>query len=929
MRHSWNEMRDRAQAFAAEWADASDEKRESQTFWNEFFEIFGIRRRSVARFEAQVEKLDATRGYIDLFWPGRLLVEQKSAGRSLAEAAAQAETYFDALRESDRPRFLLLSDFQQFELRDLDEGEDWRFPLAALAENIERFAFIVGAEVRRFRDQDPVNVDASELVGAIYRQLDQSGYIGDQLHTLMVRLVFCLFADNTGIFERDLFLNLIDERTREDGSDVGGWLCQLFDALNTPEDQRQTILDEDLARFPHINGDLFDGAVPPPAFNRCLREALLDAARFDWSRISPAIFGALFQSVMDRGERRRAGAHYTTEQNILKVIEPLFLDELRSEFERIKARARGRGRTRDLRRLQQRLAALTVLDPACGCGNFLIIAYRELRELEIEILKELYPANRRTATLDVAQLSLVNVDHFYGIELLEFPAKIAETALWMMDHLMNRRLGRDFGQWFARIPLRASPHITCADALEIDWNDVLPARQCSYVVGNPPFGGFVHREQSKQAQASQRLRELGALGTRLDYVAAWFLKAGDYFRGRGARIAFVATNSITQGEQVPQLWPALFDRHGLEITFAHRTFAWGSEAPGSAHVDVIVVGMANRGAFDGRRTLFADDGGAGMTTAVDVDAISPYLVDASALHDRRIVVRRARSRADDLPAPQVGTKPVDGGHYILDAAAREALLASEPQAEPYIRPYIGSREFIHNESRWILHAPSIPPDQIRRMPAVQERVRAVGAYRSGQAGALGRSLADDPRRFHVDVAPAGEYLVIPETSSEARSYVPIGWVSHPTVPSNALVVVEDAPLWLFALLTSRMHMAWLAHIGGRLTSRFRYSTGMVYNTFPLPDRPRDRLERLAPHADAVLSARARFPDESLANLYDPDLMPADLREAHRQLDRAVDRLYRRRRFASDRERAEHLLGMYEAMIAPLPANGAQRARRRR
>ena len=929
MRYSWNEMRDRASAFSAEWAGATDEKRESQTFWNEFFEIFGIRRRSVARFEAQVTKLDATHGYIDLFWPGRLLVEQKSGGRSLAEAAAQADSYFDALRESDRPRFLLLSDFQRFELRDLDEGEDWRFPLAALAENIERFAFIVGAEVRRFRDQDPVNVDASELVAAIYRQLYESGYVEDHLHTLMVRLVFCLFADNTGIFERDLFLNLIDERTRTDGSDVGGWLCQLFDALNTPEDQRQTILDEDLARFPHINGDLFDGAVPPPAFNRGLREALLDAARFDWSRISPAIFGALFQSVMDSGERRRAGAHYTTEQNILKVIEPLFLDELRSELERIKARVPGRGRTRDLRRLQQRLAALTVLDPACGCGNFLIIAYRELRELEIEILKELYPANRRTATLDVAQLSLVNVDHFYGIELLEFPAKIAETALWMMDHLMNRRLGREFGQWFARIPLRASPHITCADALEIDWNDVLPARQCSYVLGNPPFGGFVHREKAKQAQSARRLRELGALGSRLDYVAAWFLKAGDYFRGRGAKIAFVATNSITQGEQVPQLWPALFDRHGLEIIFAHRTFAWGSEAPGSAHVDVVVVGMANRGAFDGRRTLFADDVGAGATSAVNVDAISPYLVDASALLDQRTVVRRARSRADDLPAPQVGTKPVDGGHYILDVPQREALLEREPQAEPYIRPYVGSREFIHAEARWILHAPSIPPDLIRRMPAVQERVRAVGAYRSTEAGALGRSLADDPRRFHVDLAPTDDYLVIPETSSEARSYVPIGWLSPPTVPSNALIVIEDASLWLFALLTSRMHMAWLAHIGGRLTSRFRYSTGMVYNTFPLPDGASERLERLMPYADAVLNVRRRYGESTFADLYATDAMPADLRDAHRQLDRAVDRLYRRRRFASDRERAEHLLGMYEAMIAPLPANGAQRRRRRR
>ena len=928
MRYSWNEMRDRARAFAAEWADASDEKRESQSFWNEFFDIFGVRRRSVARFEAQVTKLDATRGYIDLFWPGRLLVEQKSEGRSLADAAAQADSYFDALRESDKPRYLLLCDFQHFELRDLDENADWHIPLAALAENVEKFAFIAGADVRRFRDQDPVNIDASELVGSIYEQLHESGYVGDDLHVLMVRLVFCLFADNTGIFERDLFLNLIDDRSSEDGSDVGGWLCQLFDVLNTPEAERQTILDENLARFPYINGDLFEGAVPPPAFNRGLREALIEAAKFDWSRISPAIFGALFQSVMEGRERRRSGAHYTTEQNILKAIEPLFLDELRAEFERIKARASGRGRTRELRQLQRRIAGLTVLDPACGCGNFLIIAYRELRELEIEILKELHPARRRTAALDVAQLSQVDVDHFYGIELLEFPAKIAETALWMMDHLMNRRLGREFGQWFTRIPLRSSPHITCADALEIDWNEVLPARQCSYVVGNPPFGGFVYRDSAKRRQAKQRLQDLGAIGARLDYVAAWFLKAGDYFRGRNARIAFVATNSISQGEQVPQLWPALFDRYGLEITFAHSTFRWGSEAPRAAHVDVVIVGMANRGGDDAPRRLFTYDADDGEPREQALAAISPYLIDASGLSDPRVVVQRARSRSDGWPTPQVGTKPVDGGHYILDDEERLELLAREPAAAPYVRPYLGSQEFIRGGSRWLLLASAIPPAELRQMPAVRQRVNSVARWRQRQGGPLASSLASAPREFHVTLVPKAPFLVIPETSSERRDYVPIGWLEPPSVPSNALVVFEDATLALFAILTSSMHMAWLSQIGGRLTSRLRYSNGLVYSTFPIPKLTPMQTERLEDRGREVLHARDQHPGATLADLYDPAAMPQDLIRAHRELDRAVDRLYRRSRFSSRRERVEHLLQMYEEMIAPLPTNGAAKRRQR-
>ena len=445
MRLSWSEIRVRAATFAREWADASYEKGETQSFYNDFFSVFGVRRRDVARFEERVDRLDNTHGYIDLFWPGMLLVEQKSAGRSLEAAREQAGNYFDALPERSRPRYQLLCDFQTFELLDRDEREEWRFALADLPDHIDKFGFILGVEKRTFRDQDPVNIEAAELMGALHDALKESGYGGHDLEQFLVRTVFCLFADNTGIFERDSFLYLIEERSSEDGATVGGLLTELFQVLDTPEHQRLATRDEDIARFPYVNGDLFRDPLRMPAFNASMRELLIEACRFDWSKVSPAIFGSLFQSVMEPEERRAQGAHYTTERNILKVIEPLFLDDLRAEFKRI--RELKRGRHARLEAFHQRLGQMTLFDPACGCGNFLIIAYRELRRLEIEVIRELraYEVAEEQRQLDVAALSRIDVDQFYGIELSEFPARIAETALWMMDHIMNNELSLEFG----------------------------------------------------------------------------------------------------------------------------------------------------------------------------------------------------------------------------------------------------------------------------------------------------------------------------------------------------------------------------------------------------------------------------------------------------------------------------------------------------
>ena len=930
MRLSWNEVRARAAKFSHTWRDAAYEKGETQSFYNDFFEIFGVRRRSVARYEAHVAKLGNRSGFIDLFWPGVLLVEQKSAGRDLNVAREQAWDYFDALPERDRPRFILLSDFQTFQLRDLDEGASITFALSKLPEHVESFGFILGVQRRTFRDQDPANVKAAELVGKLHDALEAVGYQGHDLERFLVRLAFCLFADDTGIFEpRDIFFDFLESRTRQDGSDLGSSLSQLFQVLDTPVARRQSTLDEDLAAFPYVNGQLFDGSLRIPAFDSAMREMLLDACRFDWSSISPAIFGALFQSVMDPRERRAQGAHYTTEKNILKVIEPLFLDDLRAEFENLRRRRRGRDGA--LRQFQAKLGDLTFFDPACGCGNFLIIAYRELRQLEIEVLKEIHPRDwqgRRQVETFAETLSAVDVHQFHGIEIGEFPARIAETALWMMDHIMNNRLSLEFGQTYVRIPLEKSPHIVHGDALEIDWSDVLPPAKCSYLFGNPPFGGFVMRDTVKQAQTKAVMAKFGAGGSRLDYVAAWFLKAGAYFSKKSARIAFVATNSITQGEQVAQLWPALFDKYGLEITLGHRTFPWGSDARGMAHVHVVIVGLADRATAPSRRRLFLYDDPTGEPSEIEPKHIGPYLQDAGRLTDRHLVIARQRRSISGLPKIGVGTKPVDGGHYILDQTERDVLLDCEPDAANLIRPFLGGREYINGLKRWLLCVTGVSPSLLRSMPHVMERIQRVRAYREKEGGKLARSLANQPTAFHVTVLPSSDFLVIPEVSSERREYVPVGYLKPPAVPSNQLLVVENATLPIFGLIISAMHMAWLRHVGGRLKSDFRYSSGLVYNTFPLPPENAD-LTKLEPLAQAVLEARAAHSDSTLADLYNPDLMPPNLRKAHQTLDRAIDRLYRPGGLTSERERVEHLFMLYEKMQTPLEANTKRPASPRR
>ena len=704
--------------------------------------------------------------------------------------------------------------------------------------------------------------------------------------------------------------------------------------LDTPEDRRQKALDEDLARFPYVNGALFRGALRIPDFDAPMREALLDACRFDWTAISPAIFGALFQSVMQPAARRAA-----------------------------------------LQRFQHKLGALRFLDPACGCGNFLIIAYRELRALEIEVIRELRAsaADPDTAEYLATDLSVVDVDQFSGIELGEFPARIAETALWMMDHIMNTRLSLEFGQTYVRIPLRTAPRIVHGDALELDWATVLPPEDCDYVFGNPPFVGAKYQTPAQRAQV-HRVAALGKSGGTLDYVAAWFVTAGRYVHRGAARIGFVSTNSVTQGEQVSQLWPVLFDRCGLEIDFAHRTFAWGSDARGKAHVHVVILGLAKRAgshspkfvepvetnpevtpAFahhrkaapaqgpgggkiggtpsvpKGRRAarrLFSYDDLKGEPHESRHAALSPYLFDAGGLADPHVVVRETARPINGLPKLLSGSQPIDGGNYIFDATGKAKFLAEEPGAEEFMRPYVGAREHIQGGERWILALQNATPTDLKALPKVVERMRAVKAFRAKSKRKSTLAIVDYPATYNVEVLPDAPFLIVPEVSSERREYIPIAWMEPPVIPSNKVRILENATLSQFGLLISAMHMAWVRNIGGRLESRYQYGIGVIYNTFPLPPGDESTLTKLAPLVQAVLDARAAHPTATLADLYGPDVMPPNLRKAHVALDRAVDRLYRPQGFTTERERVEHLLSRYEKLAAPLTAKKKPKRRRR-
>lgn len=917
---SWNEIRDRAVAFVREWEGESSEDAEAKSFWDAFFQVFGVNRRRLASFEHNVKKASGAQGFIDLFWPGMLIAEHKSRGKNLDSAYSQATDYFPGLKDAELPRYIIVSDFARIRLRNLDSGDETEFPLTDLPKNLALFGFIAGYESRAYKEQDPVNIRAAEKLADLHDALLRIGFEGHALEVTLVRVLFCLFADDTGIFmPRGSFEDFIRARTSEDGSDLAPRLNQLFQTLNTPPEKRLKNLDEQVAAFPYVNGKLFAEFLPQASFDGAMRDTLLDCCELDWGTISPAIFGSLFQGIMDAKVRRNLGAHYTSEKNILKLIGPLFMDDLRAEFERIK------GQPSKLKAFHERLGTLNFFDPACGCGNFLVISYREIRSLELEVIQRLYGKELQQLSLDaIDQYVKVDVDQFHGIEIEEWPAQIAQVAMWLIDHQMNLKVGQAFGHTVVRIPLVKSANIVHGNALQADWKAVIPPQQCSFVLGNPPFLG--KQFQSDEQKADLALVYGDAKGAKeLDFVAAWYVKAARYV-DENTRCAFVSTNSIAQGEQVGLLWSHLKPL-GIHIHFAHRTFRWSNEARGVAAVHCVIIGFGKRPGD--APVLFDYDDIAGEPQRVAVRRINPYLVDGPELW-----LESRRTPICAVPPIVFGSMPNDGGHLSLTDVERSDLLAREPEAAPWIRQFMGAQEFLNGGSRWCLWLKDLPPGALKALPLVRGRVDAVREYRLDSKREATRKLAATPALFAEIRQPTTPYLMVPKVSSERRRFIPVGFQEPALISSDLCLVIPNATPYHLGVLSSTMHMAWVRTVCGRLKSDFRYTNEIVYNNFPWPvDSSEAQREAISKAAQGVLDARAGFPEATLADLYDPLSMPPALVKAHQALDRAVDAAYvpsgGKKTWASDAERVAFLFELYQKLTSLIPVEPTQKKRKPR
>lgn len=899
---SWNEIKNRAVAFSKEWDGESSEDAEAKSFWDNFFNVFGISRRRVASFEKPVKKGDRKQGFIDLLWKGVILVEHKSRGRDLDKAFIQAKDYFPGLKDEELPKYILVSDFDRLRLHDLEADTSVEFHLNEFVQHVHLFDFIAGYEKRVYRDEDPVNIDAAEKMGKLHDQLKAVGYTGHSLERYLVRLLFCLFADDTNIFEKGIFWQYIDLHTKVDGSDLAGHLVSIFHVLNTPKDQRLTNLDENLAQFPYVNGRLFEEALPPASFDSSMRNILLEACALDWGKISPAIFGSMFQAAMNPTQRRNLGAHYTSEKNIQKVIKPLFLDDLYSDFERAK------GNKSRLNELHAKVARLRFLDPACGCGNFLIISYRELRQLEILILRELNKTG--TGFLDVSSIIRVDVDQFYGIEYDEFPAMIAEVAMWLIDHQMNMKVSDEFGQYFVRLPLRKAAKITHGNALKITWTDLIPNDQLSYILGNPPFVGSKRMNENQRQELLDVFNESSDGAGVMDYVTAWYIKAAQYIQNTRIKVAFVSTNSVAQGEQVGILWSEMFNRYNIKIFFAHRTFKWSNEAKGNAAVYCVIIGFSNYEISD--KTLYVYENIKGEPHGIKAKNINPYLVDGSDV----LILKRSKP-IHSMPAMSFGNMPLDGGFLLLDDNEKNNFISIEPRAINYLKPFIGAREFLNNKQKWCLWLVDVPPHELRSMPYVLERIEGVKKFRLASTAPSTQKFAISPGLFRDRNNPES-FIVTPRVSSENRKYIPMGFFGKESIAGDTCMIIPNGSIYLFGHLTSEMHMAWVKYVCGRLKSDFRYSKDVVYNNYPFPDNVNENArKRVEEAAQRVLDIRSSYPSSSLADMYDSLSMPLDLAKAHKELDKSVDLCYRPQPFTNELNRIEFLFNLYEQISLPI------------
>lgn len=890
------EQKAAAKNFVNYWSSKGYEKGESQSFWLSLLrDILSVEKpETIIRFEDKV-MLDHTSFIDGIISSTHVLIEQKSADKNLRKAIKQsdgsyltpfqqAKRYSAELPYSERPRWIVTCNFREFLIYDMEKptGEPEIILLNDLPKEYYRLQFLIDTGNESVRKEMEISIKAGELVGVLYDEIlkqykdPTSESTLKSLNMLCVRIVFCLYAEDSGLFGEHLkFHNYIKGFAVKD---VRRAIIDLFKVLDTKPEERDPYMDETLASFPYVNGGLFaDENIEIPQFNEQIVQLLLRNAseNFDWSEISPTIFGAVFESTLNPETRRSGGMHYTSIENIHKVIDPLFLDDLRDELAQIKTIQVDKTRARKLEEYRKKLSSLTFLDPACGSGNFLTETYISLRRLENEALKIIHGGQ---IVLGFDDLIKVSIGQFYGIEINDFAVTVAKTALWIAESQMMKETEEIVNMNLDFLPLKSYANIVEGNALRLDWESVVPKDKLNYIMGNPPFVGARLMSPSQKSDLFFVFGSKWKNAGNLDYVACWYKKCADFIKGTSVRVALVSTNSVSQGESVANLWKPLF-ADGVHFDFAHRTFRWDSEASIKAHVHCVIIGFSTA-PNSKPKVIYSSE------RPQIVRNINGYLLNAE-----NIFVESRNKPLCDIPPIGIGNKPIDGGNYLFTEEQKDEFVKKEPLSEKWFRPWIGSDEFINRYYRYCLWLGDCPPNELRKMPECMKRVQAVREYRLSSPSAGTVKLADTPTRFHVENMPKSNYIVIPEVSSEKRKYVPMGFLSPEILCSNLVKIVSNATLYHFGVLTSNVHMAWMRAVCGRLETRYRYSKDIVYNNFPWPAPTEEQKAKIEQTAQAILDARALYPDSSFADLYDELTMPVELRRAHQQNDKAVMQAY--------------------------------------
>lgn len=891
-------------AFADKWKNYTDEKQYAESFWRDFFKnLCGVEDTEFAGIKFQKPVKSSISGndeFIDVYWKNVALIEHKTAGLNLDKAELQARGYWLNLPPGYRPKTIIISDFKNFRLIDVALNRTHEFALSKLPENIHRFeAIISGNRSRISQEEITVDQEAARLMANLYLELESQGFQGHETSVFLIRLLFLLFGDDTGMWVKNTFLKLV-MGTKEDGSDVGSKFDNLFEVLNTSEDMRSQGLATDFKPFPYVNGGIFAEKISIIDFNKRMRVALVEVANYDWTTINPTIFGSLFQLIKNKEARRELGEHYTSEENINKIVYPLFLDELQERL------ASAWDNKKELKKLRSDLAKIKIFDPACGCGNFLVVSYRHLRQLELELIVRLNNLEglQNSMQLDGSMGLSISLNQFYGLEIEEWPAQVARMALFLTDHQENLRLERITGETPNRFPIKDFANIVNTNSLETDWSSILQADEYTYVLGNPPFLGHKERNDLQARDHALVWQDINASGT-LDFVTCWFLLAAKLVNKNKSRVAFVSTNSISQGRQPDVLWQGL-NRYNVKIDFAYQSFRWSNESTGQAIVTCVIIGFSSKD-VDTKRKLWVR----GEHEAIIVEQINPYLVDGPQV----TTPSRKTPISISITSANYGSMAIDDGHLIFNSEEALAAQSKDKSVGAFLSRIIGGREMLYNEMRYCLWLADANPKDIMSSTVIQERLKRVAEFRKSSSRVATQKLAATPGLFGEDRQPIGPYVALAKVSSEKRAYLPADIFESNVIASGSILTIcSDSPTFDFAIVCSKPMSVWNSAVSGRMKTDFQISVEITYNNFPLPKiLPQQKIE-IMKLAEKVLDARKSFSGATIAELYGEVSMPKPLQAAHNELDKFMLSLYGLKANASDTQILKALFEAYVSLI---------------